>query len=107
MALGLCEALWLRLLLQDLSYPSGQPIQLFYDNKETYGIAHNPIQHDRTKHVELDIFFIKENLDLKNVELPKIKSKDQLADILTIAISYRAYSYFLCKLDMCNIYAPT
>ena len=46
MALGLCEALWLRLLLQDLGYLSSEPIQLFYGNKATCDIAHNPIQHD-------------------------------------------------------------
>ncbi|RVW90472.1 Retrovirus-related Pol polyprotein from transposon TNT 1-94 [Vitis vinifera] len=48
MALGLCEALWLRLLLQDLGYLSRQPIRLFCDNKAACDIAHNPVQHDRT-----------------------------------------------------------
>ncbi|WJZ92322.1 hypothetical protein VitviT2T_011324 [Vitis vinifera] len=72
MALRLCEALWLRLLLQDLGYLSRQPIRLFCDNKSTCDIAHNPVQHDRTKHVEVDRFFIKEKLDDKIVELPKI-----------------------------------
>ncbi|RVW53045.1 Retrovirus-related Pol polyprotein from transposon RE1 [Vitis vinifera] len=38
-------------------------------------IAHNPVQHDRTKHVEVDRFFIKEKLDDKIVELPKIQSE--------------------------------
>ncbi|RVW75978.1 Retrovirus-related Pol polyprotein from transposon RE1 [Vitis vinifera] len=87
MALGLCEALWLRLLLQDLGYLSRQPIRLFCDNKAACDIAHNPVQHDRIKHVEVDRFFIKEKLDDKIVELPKIRSKDQLADILTKAVS--------------------
>ncbi|RVX03734.1 Retrovirus-related Pol polyprotein from transposon RE1 [Vitis vinifera] len=50
-------------------------------------IAHNPVQHDRTKHVEVDRFFIKEKLDDKIVELPKIRSEDQLVDILTKAVS--------------------
>ncbi|RVW26151.1 Retrovirus-related Pol polyprotein from transposon RE1 [Vitis vinifera] len=36
--------------------------------------AHDPVQHDRTKHVEVDRFFIKEKLDDKIVELPKIRS---------------------------------
>ncbi|RVW28117.1 Retrovirus-related Pol polyprotein from transposon RE1 [Vitis vinifera] len=63
MALGLCEALWLRLLLQDLGYLSRQPIRLFCDNKVVCDIAHNPVQHDRTKHVEVDRFFIKEKLE--------------------------------------------
>ncbi|RVW54499.1 Retrovirus-related Pol polyprotein from transposon RE1 [Vitis vinifera] len=107
MALGLCEALWLRLLLQDLGYLSRQPIRLFCDNKVACDIAHNPVQHDRTKHVEVDRFFIKEKLDDKIVELPKIRSEDQLVDILTKAVSSQVFSKFLDKLGMCDIYAPT
>ncbi|RVW98253.1 Retrovirus-related Pol polyprotein from transposon RE1 [Vitis vinifera] len=68
-------------------YLSRQPIRLFCDNKATCDIAHNPVQHDRTKHVEVDRFFIKEKLDDKIVELPKIRSEDQLADILTKVVS--------------------
>ncbi|RVW75627.1 Copia protein [Vitis vinifera] len=64
-------------------YLSRQPIRLFCDNKATCDIAHNPVQHDRTMHVEVDRFFIKEKLDDKIVELPKIRSEDQLADIFT------------------------
>ena len=67
MTLGLCEALWLRLLLQDLGY-----LSRFCDNKVACDIAYNPIQHDRIKHVEEGRFFIKEKLDDKIVELPKI-----------------------------------
>ena len=67
MSLGLCETLWLRLILQDLGYISRQPIRLFYDNKATCDIAHNLVQHDLTKHVEVDKFFIKEKLDDKIV----------------------------------------
>ncbi|RVW37420.1 Retrovirus-related Pol polyprotein from transposon RE1 [Vitis vinifera] len=70
-------------------------------------IAHNPVQHDRTKHVEVDRFFIKKKLDDKIVELPKIRSEDQLADILTKVVSSQVFSKFLGKLGMCDIYAPT
>ena len=72
MALGICEALWLRLLLKDLGYLPRQPIRLYCDNKAACDIAHNPVQHDHTKHVEVDRFFIKEKFDEKIVELPKI-----------------------------------
>ncbi|KAL6311020.1 hypothetical protein AAG906_006922 [Vitis piasezkii] len=73
LALEFCEALWLRLLLQDLGYLSRQPIRLFCDNKVACNISHNPVQHDRTKHVEVNKFFIKEKLDDKIMELPKIQ----------------------------------
>ena len=91
----------------DLSYLLRQPIRLYYDNKATCDIAHNPVRHDHTKHVEEDRFFIKEKFDEKIVELPKIRSEDQLADILTKAVSSRVFSKFLGKLGMCDIYALT
>ena len=72
MALGVSETLWLRLLLRDLGYLPRQPIRLYCDNKATCDIVHNPVQHDRTKHIEVDKFFIKEKLGEKIVELPKI-----------------------------------
>ena len=57
--------------------------------------------------MEVDRFFIKEKLDQKIVEFPKIRTEDQLADILTKAVSSRVFSMFLGKLGMCDIYAPT
>ena len=57
--------------------------------------------------MEVDRFFIKEKLDEKIVELPKIRSEDQLANILTKGVSSRVFSNFLGKLGMCDIYAPT
>ena len=38
-------------------------MKLYCDNKSAINIAHNPIQHDRTKHIEVDRHFIKENLE--------------------------------------------
>lgn len=107
LTLGLCEALWLKHFLEDLGYPPRQPIQLYCDNKAACDIAHNPVQHDRTKHVEVDKFFIKEKLDAKILELPKIRSEDQLADMLTKAVSSKVFLKYLCKLGMDDIYAPT
>ena len=65
------------------------------------------MQHDRTKHVEVDRFFIKEKLEGKIIEVPPIRTEDQVADILTKTVSSEKFSKFLDKLGMCNIYAPT
>ena len=72
MTLEICEALWLRLLLTDLGYPPKATIQLYCDSNVACYIAHNRVQHDRTKHVKVDRFFIKEKVDGKILELPKI-----------------------------------
>ncbi|PNY07799.1 putative copia-type protein [Trifolium pratense] len=84
-----------------------EPIRLYCDNKAACDIAHNPIQHDRTKHVEVDKFFIKEKLYENMLELPRIRSEDQLANILTKAVSSRVFSNVVSKLGMWDIYAPT
>lgn len=46
------------------------------------------------KHVNVDIFFIKEKLDGKILELPKLRSEDQLIDILTKVVSIACSQIF-------------
>ena len=54
MAHGVCEILWLRILLLELDLYQSSPIMLYCDNKAAINIANNPVQHDRTKHIEID-----------------------------------------------------
>ncbi|KAJ8748725.1 hypothetical protein K2173_011276 [Erythroxylum novogranatense] len=67
------------------------PINLYCDNKAAIQIAHNPIQHDRTKHVEVDCHFIKEQLDQRVICFSFVKSANQLVDILTKALSGKEF----------------
>ena len=59
----LCELHWLKIILDDLRIKWDNPMKLYCDNKSAINIAHNRIQHDRTKHIEVDRHFIKEKLD--------------------------------------------
>ncbi|CAL8085203.1 unnamed protein product [Prunus armeniaca] len=61
MAQGVCELLWLRRLLRDLGFRPQKSMDLYCDNKAATAIAHNPVQHDRTKHVEVDRYFVKKS----------------------------------------------
>ncbi|KAL6335920.1 hypothetical protein AAG906_003545 [Vitis piasezkii] len=65
MAKGLCELLWLRSLLIEVDFPPSSTMNLLCDNKTAIDISHNPIQHNRTKHVGVDQHFIKQNLEEK------------------------------------------
>ena len=104
---GVCELLWLRSLLTEIGYPPSVATNLYCDNRAAIQIAQNPVQHDRTKHVEIDRHFIKEKLEAKIIKLPFVKSEDQLADVLTKAVSSRVFYNSLGKLGIENIYAPT
>ena len=107
MAKGICEMLWLRELLIEVGYPPIDAIRLFCDNKAAIALAHNPVKHDRTKHVEVDRHFIKEKLEAKIIQIPFVKTEDQLADILTKAVSSRIFHNSLDKLGVDDIYSPT
>lgn len=94
-------------MLIEIGYPSTDTIRLFCDNKATIALAHNSVQHDRTKHVEVDRHFIKEKLEAKIIQIPFVKTEDQLADILTKAVSSRIFHNSLDKLGVDDIYSPT
>jgi hypothetical protein len=59
MAQGVCKTLWLKILLIELGFDSKDSMRLYCDNNVAISTAHNLVQHDRTKHVEIDRHFIK------------------------------------------------
>ncbi|RVW77933.1 Retrovirus-related Pol polyprotein from transposon RE1 [Vitis vinifera] len=73
-------------------------VTVLCDNKATISIAKNPVQHDRTKHVEIDRHFIKEKLEGGTIRLMYIPSSRQTADILTKALPKATYETMKSKL---------
>ncbi|XP_016648921.1 PREDICTED: uncharacterized mitochondrial protein AtMg00810-like [Prunus mume] len=73
-AQGFCEILWLRWLLAEIGFKPNAVIKLHCDNQSAFEIANNPVQHDRTKHVEVDRHFIKEKLKHKLISIPFVPS---------------------------------
>ncbi|RVW62074.1 Copia protein [Vitis vinifera] len=81
------------------------PMKLYCDNKSAINIVHNPIQHDRTKHIEIDRHFIKEKLEEGVVCMSYVPSKHQLADILTKGLNSSMFHDLVFKLGMEDIYS--
>ncbi|CAL5349086.1 unnamed protein product [Camellia sinensis] len=98
MAHGTCELMWLQSLLSDIGLDWSGPMTLYCDNKAAISIAHNPVQHDRTKHIEIDRHFIKEKLNKGVICMPFVKSEDQLADVFTKGLSGKVFHSICCKL---------
>ena len=107
MANGICELLWIRRVLEDLKKEVELPLKLFCDNKAAISIAQNPVQHDRTKHIEIDRHFIKEKMEAGIICTPYITTKEQTADILTKGLFRPVFEFFVTKLGMYDMYAPT
>lgn len=61
MASTICEVIWLRWLLQDLSVGQHGPTTLLCDNEVGRHIDVDSVYHERTKHVEMDCYFCSRN----------------------------------------------
>jgi hypothetical protein len=107
MALGICELMWVKILLSELLLFNGMPLKLYCDNQAAINIVNNPVHHDRTKHVGIDRHFIKEKLDAGVLQVVYVKSSDQLADILTKGIDGVSFMKLCNKMRLCDIFASS
>jgi hypothetical protein len=73
-----CELLWLKIQLKELGYDSKDFMRLYCDNKVEISIAHNPVQHDWTKHIKIDWHFIKEKLRVSIICTSYVKTAELL-----------------------------
>ena len=97
---GVSELLWIRLLLIEIVVPPKEPIFLYCDNNAARKIANNPVQHDRTKNIEVDTHFIKEKLKQRLVDIPFVRSSEQLAYVLTHTVPVETFRKSLNKLGL-------
>ena len=78
---------WVRMILKDLGIFLCSPPTIWCDNLSALALASNLVFHARTKHVEVDYHFIREKVTNKDVQFRHISTNDQLADVLTKALS--------------------
>ncbi|RZB76459.1 Retrovirus-related Pol polyprotein from transposon RE1 [Glycine soja] len=93
------EILWLESLLKELHIPFDTPL-IFYDNQSSIALAHNPVLHACTKHMELDIFFVREIVLNKDLVVSHIPSQEQVADIMTKPLSTSRFLSLRGKLNV-------
>ncbi|GJY89258.1 hypothetical protein Tco_0503886 [Tanacetum coccineum] len=58
-------------------------IPIMCDNKGAIDLSKNPVQHSRTKHIEIRHHFLRDNVQKGNISIEKVSSEDNIADILT------------------------
>ena len=68
---------------------------MYCDNKAAIAIAHNPVLHDKTKHVEVDKPFIKEKIEKGLICMSYILTAEQIADVLTKGLYKRQFDYLI------------
>ena len=101
------ELIWLKRLLANLGVEHTTPMAVFCDSKSAIYIATNSVFHERTKHIELDLHFVWDEVLSRNIKLHHINTTLQLADILTKPLGRDGFHSFRIKLGILNLYAPT
>ncbi|KAK2991670.1 hypothetical protein RJ640_028945 [Escallonia rubra] len=97
------EIMWIGSLLYELGVPKALPALLWCDNIGAIYLSSNPIFHARTKHVELDYHFVREQVKLGTLVVRFISSADQLADIMTKPLGTRPFHALRHKLRLHQI----
>ena len=77
------ETSWLRQVLAEIGYEQKESTRVRCDNQIAIGLAENPIQHKRTKHIDIKYHYVREIVANKEVSVEYINTTNMLADIMT------------------------
>jgi histone deacetylase 1/2 len=101
------ECCWLRQLLGELHCPIDKATVVFCDNVSAVYLSANPVHHRRTKHIELDIHFVREKVALGQFRVVHVPTNDQLSDIMTKGLPTSSFEKFRSSLGIISDDAST
>nr|GEX52526.1 retrovirus-related Pol polyprotein from transposon TNT 1-94 [Tanacetum cinerariifolium] len=93
------QVLWMRTQLTNYGFHFDK-IPMYCDSKAAIAISCNPVQHSRTKHIDVRYHFIKEKVKKGIVELFVVRTEYQLADLFTKALPVERFQYLVRRLGM-------
>ena len=99
---GVAETAWLRQLLQELHRPLTKSTLVYCDNVSAVYLSTNPVQHQRTKHVEIDLHFVRERVAVGDVRVLHVPTTSQFADIFTKGLPTSVFTEFRSSLNICS-----
>ncbi|KAD5962053.1 hypothetical protein E3N88_13526 [Mikania micrantha] len=94
------ETCWLRNLLLELRNPLSRATIVYCDNVSAVYLSTNPVQHQRTKHIELDIHFVRDTVAQGQIRVLHMPSCFQIADIFTKGLPHVLFRDFRSSLNI-------
>ena len=99
---GVAEASWLRQILQELHAPLRRATLVYCDNISAVYMSSNPVQHQRTKHIEIDLHFVRERVAVGDVRVLHVPTSSQYADVFTKGLPSSVFAEFRSSLNVCS-----
>jgi hypothetical protein len=97
-----CEVLWILKVLHDLQVTGLRPVPVCCDNQSAILLALNPVLHERTKHIENDVHFVRDKISDGVVKFIKIDTSENVADLFTKSLTIYKHNFFAEKLNLVN-----
>ena len=91
-ATAACQGIWLSRLYGELAGSDPMTVKLFIDNKSAIALCKNQVHHDRSKHIDIRLHFIRECIEDGKVQVEHVGTERQLADLLTKALGRVRFS---------------
>lgn len=70
------------------------------DNVSAKYIAENPVQHQCAKHIEIHLYFVREQVVESRLEVRYVQSYDQVVDVMTRPLPSSQFTVLRSKLSV-------
>src|ERR1700722_2022093 len=84
--------MWLRQILSEFGFQHHNLTNLWCDNQSAIKLAKDPVQHQRRKHIELHMHFIRKLIHDQVIKVLFFPTKDQVAEIFTKSLTEENFS---------------
>jgi hypothetical protein len=100
-AAGQCcaQLLWMRQTLRDFGYNLSK-VALLCDNESGIRMADNPVEHSRTKHIDIRHHFLRDHQQKGDIEVFHISTENQLAGIFTKPLDEKTFCRMRSELNV-------
>jgi hypothetical protein len=104
-AAGSCctQLIWMKKLLSDYDIAHGTMI-IYCDNTSAINISKNPVQHSRTKHIDIRHHFLRDLVESKVISLDFVSTDNQLADLFTKPLDGLRFEFLRKAIGVCDIH---
>ncbi|XP_031258421.1 secreted RxLR effector protein 161-like [Pistacia vera] len=94
------ELVWIHNLFQEHGITINSVPTLWCDNMSAGALSSNPMFHARTKHIEIDVHYVRELAAEKSLSVQYVPSEYQVADVLTKALAAHRFHILKEKLTV-------
>ena len=94
LAEGVKEAIWLKGMVNELRIAQSC-VTIHYDSQSAIHLANNQIYHERTKHIDVKLHFIRDVIESEKVKVDKVSTEENPADMFTKSLSSVKFKHCL------------